>query len=639
MSILLTRIPVLQNRNLRRTGKGRRYILVLFSTLMLYSNSINAQSIPHQSIQDSVIGWMKVYNFKGTKESKKVDDKLYSATQLSVCDSLANWMQASYIPKGGLGDVKRAVSDKLGLYNKHTAVLPQSYGAYAKTYVFLKYDSNHKMVPENNLGAYWGIYANQVPGWDIPYLCSTTDYYFTMPSYESSFGGEEKTEAIHDKSDIANIKPYPNFWIKDIEAGGGTDYVLLCKDNKSPFVKITKGEYLQALESAIPRYYEAEMKKISDAEQGNQQRIAVSAKSLDQKIERFNEGIKKNKEKYQDRLDELATSSPQPSLYDLDNGRDVFSNGYLSDAESTSGRVPVYKVDPVMAELCKEDQPQWILVSWWWHPQDAVEAYMHESIINNFNFDYVYNFFFDPEKVKGQLYRPLRSPSYKKEVIVTEASGNSKTNNADIGVLFFDDFSTTGEGQKPIGWNSGLGSYGNSSVVAKLDGLEGKWAVIEDYKITPGQFKKPLLQDFTLSYEVVASQNFTWGAKGLTFQLSKETSPGNAESYLSLKLRPGFDGKDGEATLETKFPSPPGYSNETKWLVANGFSNNKLNNHITITIKKSGEMLQVFIDENKIAEYEKAIPAALMFNAMSFSSGNSGENDKFYISNVKITRD
>ena len=50
-------------------------------------------------------------------------------------------------------------------------------------------------------------------------------------------------------------------------------------------------------------------------------------------------------------------------------------------------------------------------------------------------------------------------------------------------------------------------------------------------------------------------------------------------------------------------------------------------------------MLQVFIDKTKIAEYEKAIPAAHLFNALSFYSYNSGDNDKYYISNIKITRD
>jgi hypothetical protein len=48
----------------------------------------------------------------------------------------------------------------------------------------------------------------------------------------------------------------------------------------------------------------------------------------------------------------------------------------------------------------------------------------------------------------------------------------------------------------------------------------------------------------------------------------------------------------------------------------------------------------VFIDNVKIAEYEKAIPADLLFNAMSFFSfGSTGEPDKLYISNIKITKD
>lgn len=611
--------------------------LILLCSLCIIAETTSAQTIQPQSIEDSVIGWKKVYNFKGIKESKKVDDKLYSAAQLSLCDTMANWIQASYVPKGGLGDVIRAVSDKLGPYNQHTAVLPQSYGAYAKTYVFLKYDSNHKMVPENNLGAYWAIYANQVPGWAIRYLCNDNQYYFTMPSYESSFGGEEETRKIHDMTSLANIKPYISFWVKDIEAGGGTDYVLLCKDNKSPFIKITKGEYLNALEAAIPIFYEKEKKKISEAEQGDQQRIAVSVKYLDEKIRLYNEGLKNNKEKYKDRLEELATSKPQPSLIDLVNRMDVFTGQYLTDPESTSRTLPVYKVDPLMSALCKEDKPQWIVVSWWWSPLDAVEKYMHESIINNFNFEYVYNFFFDPAKVKGQAYKPLRSPTFKEKIVVTEASEASKKNITDKNIFFFEDFSTTGVGQKPIGWQSRYGLDGG--IVEHPDGLNGNWVLITGNTMTPNQLKKPLPQNFTLSYDLVASQNFTWGAKGLTLQLSKETSPGNAESYLKLKIRPGYDGKDGDATLETQFPSPPGYSNGSQWFAASGFSNNQMINRITVTIKKNEETLQVFIDDSKIAEYEKAIPAAHLFNALSFYSGNSGGNDKFYISNIKITKD
>ena len=171
------------------------------------------------------------------------------------------------------------------------------------------------------------------------------------------------------------------------------------------------------------------------------------------------------------------------------------------------------------------------------------------------------------------------------------------------------------------------------------DGLEGNWVELRGHYINATLLKKPLPQNFTLSYDLVASQNFTWGSKGLTMQLSKETSPGNVESFLKLKLRPGSNGSDGEATLETKFPAPPGYSNGIKWYVANGFSNNKKNNLIMVTIKKMDEKLQVFIDKTKIAEYEKAIPAAHLFNALSFDcAGNSAENDKYFISNIKIEK-
>jgi hypothetical protein len=393
------------------------------------------------------------------------------------------------------------------------------------------------------------------------------------------------------------------------------------------------------MEAALERYYEAEKKKISEREQGVQQRVNAAVKLLDEKIVRYSEGLNKNKEKYKSRLSEPAATGPQPSLGDLDAGRDIFSGGYLTDPESKSVRYQVYKVDPEMAELCKKDKPQWILISWNYSPHDPIEKYQNESIINNFNFEYVYNFFFYPEKVKGQAYKPLRSPMYKEAVVVAAASEASKKNASDKNIHYFEDFSTTTVGKSPVGWKSSLAGNGSSSTVTTLDGLDGKWAA-GNYELTPNNLNKPLPQNFTLSYELVASKNFTWGAKGLTFQLAKETSPGNAQSYLRLKLRPGYDGRGGEVEVEVNFSSTPGYLSVTKWLEAPGFSNDKKNNHITVTLKKVNEAMQVYIDKTKIAEYDKAIPSSLLFNAMSFlANGNTGENDKYYISNIKITKD
>ncbi len=92
--------------------------------------------------------------------------------------------------------------------------------------------------------------------------------------------------------------------------------------------------------------------------------------------------------------------------------------------------------------------------------------------------------------------------------------------------------------------------------------------------------------------------------------------------------------------FEGKFPSSPDYLNRSNWAKAPGFSNNKKYNHIKVSIKKKGERLQIFIDENKVAEYEKAIPASQVFNTLMFlENGNTGENDKYYISNLKIVKE
>ena len=291
-----------------------------------------------------------------------------------------------------------------------------------------------------------------------------------------------------------------------------------------------------------------------------------------------------------------------------------------------------------MADLCKKDKPQWILISWDYYPIDAVERHQHKAIVNNFNFSYVYNFFFYPEKVKGKPYQPLRSPSFKETVVVSEKSVSAKNASPDKAVYFYEDFSTTGVGKRPAGWTVRTNGVGADCVVATLDGIPEKWISIAGSTLRPSTLSKPLPENFTLTYDVIAPENFTWGGKGLVLLLSKEKNEGTAESYVRLKLRPGSGGADGEAELEMKFPA--GYPRETKWYVATGFSNNKKTNRINVSIRKKEESFQFLLDGKMIAEYNKGIPAGMLFNAVSFDMGRSdGETERYYVSNIKITKD
>jgi hypothetical protein len=606
----------------------RTTILLVFCSLTFCCDVTNAQSTQQQSIEDSVFGWYKVYHFTGAKEIKTLDNRIFSIAQLSLCDSLANWMQASYLPRGGIGDIKKNVFPKANQYSPYNAAWPQGYGVTAYTWN-VRYNSQGKAERIQESETPWDISANAVPGWPIRDLSTATRYYFTMPSFD----GRDEEKQVQDLSKVEYLKPYITFWVKNIEAGNGTEYVLLCKNNKSPFQKITKGEYLQLLETAIPRVYQEEKRRIYEQNKDNQKSIDYFMGYLDEKNNKRMICLKNNKDKYKNRLLETAeTFSAQPDIM-LENYQDVFEgNGGMAFT------YPIYTIDPAMYELCKGDRPQWILASWYWAPNNPKEKRMHESIINNFAFDYVYNFFFAPEKVKGQPYKPRRSPSGGEAVVATEASEVNKRNATDSHIHFFEDFSTTPIGKKPVGWQTKSGSDGSTSVVMKLDGVEGNWAVLKGHYARPAFLKTPMPHNFTLSYDVIVPEKFTWGAKGLVLMLAHETSGGVAGAFISVKLRPGSGGADGEATVETTFPS--GYASGTKWYVATGFSNNKAINRIHVTITKRDEALQLFIDKKKIADYNKGVPADVQFNGLSFDMSRSdGENEKYFISNITITKD
>lgn len=584
----------------------------------------SAQAIPKKAIEDSLIGWMKVYRFTGARPATTVDAKRYSAAQLAVADSLANWIQASYTPKGALGDVIRIVSPKLGLYNKNDAALPQTYGAYAKSYTDLRYNSSRKLEPVTNGHLYWSIRANAVFGEPVLILNTPTQYYFLLPGFNPAGKTTPETQR-YDLSGHPALKGFITYFNHQLRSStANATFVLLSKDRKLPFIKISKAEYLDKLAGAVERKYAAEKADaIKSWPEGSARTTA---------LQRVEDGYRKrlslldaNREKYAARLQEPAeVFSLQPSEH-LENYQDAFEGG-----GGPGERYPVYTIDPTMAELAKTDQPQWIVATWDGDLLDPVGKQQHDAILGNFDFQYVQDFFFAPERVKGRPYRPLRSPDFREPVLVTEASEATRRNASNAAVHFFEDFSTTPAGRAPNGWTVGR----TAGIVTDLDGLPGHWVVMAgEARLTPKQLKIPLPGDFTLSYELVAAQNFTWGAKGLTLEL------GNAGSSFSLRLRPGFDGRDGEAAIESRFPA--GYESGTKWVAATGFSNNKLHNRITVSIRKAGESLQVFIDANKIADYGKALPAGLRFDTMSFfvMGSPSEQKDKFYLGNIRIGKE
>ncbi len=600
-----------------------------------------AQELPRQLYADSVLGWMKVYHFKGTKAPLKVDTKIYSAAQLSIGDSLANWIQASYVPIGALGDVKKVVSSERFFYKDYSAALPPNYGVEAHTYLFLKYNSSRKLVPATSHSVIWSIMANEVPSYFISGLTTNKQQYFTIPGMDEDLLKDPGSQEYKDTK-LYNLAKHPvigKYISMVIPAANGNQQikaVILSTDNKLPFIQVTIGEVLRIAEEVIPVHWEIEKKKIFEKTQGNQKDIDFYTKSEMEKIEKAKITLAKLREKYKTRLSEPAyLYNTGFELITLANGYDIFA-GYKVDEQSPpiKKKNPVYKVDPAIQALCKTDKPQWIYMYWNGALFDPVEKHMHESIINNFNFDYVYNFFFDPEKVKGQPYKPLRSPLFKEAVVVTAASEASKKNSADKNIYFFEDFSSTAIGKSPTNWKCNLVN-GETAVVAETSEAAGKWIVLKGHSIKSSNFKPTFPSNFELSFDVAVPKDFTWGGKRLDVVLAKDNS---SASSFRFSIRPGYGGANGEIEVENNFGN--GYESRTQWYKAPNFSNDKILNNAKVVITKKGESLQLFVNNSLIADYPKAMPANVVFSQLQFLHANSyGDTEKYYLSNIKITKD
>lgn len=209
------------------------YVLTIM--LAFYAGAA-AQNIPPASIEDQVLGWIKPFAAPAVRAPLKIDHRVYSPAQLAIADDFARWIQASCMPKGGLGDLFHEYSSKLDPYNQNTASRPQSYGAYALTYFMLKYDSKKKMVPLSTDGYYFSVMANAVYGVATEALNTPTQYYFTLPSFEEAgYGFSPYERMLYDLSTHPRLGKHIHYYQRNSRIGN-QQIVLLSKDRKSPFV-------------------------------------------------------------------------------------------------------------------------------------------------------------------------------------------------------------------------------------------------------------------------------------------------------------------------------------------------------------------------------------------------------------------
>lgn len=178
--------------------------------------------------------------------------------------------------------------------------------------------------------------------------------------------------------------------------------IVLIPGNSLPIRQITKGELLQSLEDALPAIVTKE-KADRSTNKSEQDRVEKEF------LPRWKKTIANMKEKYKNNFNDPAyvTTLYGPTTADLYSvDEDFFVEGKPQYGKGFA----VYKYENEAIQNSKSDKPLWLSISW--EPQKPgslpKQFYLHQAMLNNFNFEFIYDYFFNPGNVKGKSYQPLQ---------------------------------------------------------------------------------------------------------------------------------------------------------------------------------------------------------------------------------------
>lgn len=477
----------------------KKIILIL---CVFYGYSSFAQLTKEQRIQDSIIGWWD--NNYWDRKWKSPTDPEGKIIEKHL-NNFVDWMKKSYTPVGGLGTVTR-FRDDWG-YGVKFYVWNVSYCCDGK---YLDEKGHFRYVSEENTPFF--IHVNQIVGaYPMQFLNKNGEYYFTWMADGTG------DQFVHQKTDPRPKGIHPNA-SKFITLRNNYQSVMLAPNNQLPFVEVTKRELLDASDKALAA-------------------MIPSADPISKKdFERYRATISELKIEYKNSLDEPAVVRNIQSDEYMFNFSDPFELDRNGDLKYN---YKVYKFAPGVYDKLKQAQPQWVTVYYPFFTATSGNQLneLYTALTQNLNYQYIYDYFFAPEKVKGIAYKPSDEEGMKarldgfrnkgKENLAAKQTNNSTSKN--FNAYFADDFSTNTIGSAPKNW------YFNQriehSVIANLKNEDGNWVQLGRYNATrPNLIKYPLPKNFSIEFDLITNEDFdirTGGSAELQLNTRKMHDTGN----------------------------------------------------------------------------------------------------------------
>ena len=484
--------------------------------LLFLTGCLNCVFAQHRDIQleDSIIGWSFLPK-PGPYKDFTSEGFTRTAGQLDHMNKLIGFMMRSYQPVGGTGTFRTVLQVSSGKGNFR----PHSYWIDFRVWdvTYDQRDAAGKFTGISEQYHPFRMRFNSVGGWLINFLNSATTSFFTWPGQLDYARYPENRTAGIDPRISPNCYP---FIVRNRQ-------VILARDNQLPFHAVTIGEFLQAAEKALPA---ASAERKLDPSAGYPEYI-------DKEFARHAEGVRHWRNIYANRLNDPAVFRNQditPSSLNAD------IDPFYDPGKPSQEYFELYQWNDDAFVKAKKDQPLFLTfdIPYNTAKQGIQEHELTTALQENVNFQYIYDYFFYPDRVKGKTYVPsnaaglmTRLSTYrgpipeplsgtlsgagltKKTASTSGAKTRASTTDAistkaGSGELLNEAFISTADGRSPVGWYTR--SFGEPMAVTSLEGLGGKWLKLGvNNKTYPTTLPKTLPQNFMLDLDVATSTDFS----------------------------------------------------------------------------------------------------------------------------------
>ena len=366
--------------------------IIFVLTLLLSTYAFSQPNPGMKELREQNIGWAPMTAPKGNAIGKSltVQGRTYTPHQIALIDTFTTWIKKSYTPIGALPQAER-----LALPDSKENKVYMPYGTGVSMWMWDPcYDASGKKIikAEPASAAQITILTNFIPGISpADWFNTPTQFFFTM--YYDPIG-----TALND-DDQRSMSPYIEK-IKNqtgnylIYFTGKRINIIMIPGNKLPLVQLSKEEVFNEGTGAVKRAF-------------------ANKKMTQYQYDEYLSTIEFLREKHKNSLQEKAfINHEQAGIYSFSKSNDLFekqpSNRYM---------FPVYKIEPDVYAKARNDQPCWVCISFPYADEknSTSEKEVYNAMLNHFNYEYVYNYFFDPEKVKDKKYTP-RNPELLRSV-------------------------------------------------------------------------------------------------------------------------------------------------------------------------------------------------------------------------------